>query len=83
MESNKLITYARKDGGVCIITPVLDCGLTEAEIAAKDVPTGSPFKIITADNVPIDRYFREAWEVDFSQPDGHGADHGVQAGEGA
>jgi hypothetical protein len=78
-----MITYPRKAGGVCIITPILDCGLTEAEIAAKDVPAGRPYKIIDADIIPTDRYFREAWEADFSQPDGHGADHGVTEGEGA
>lgn len=78
-----MIIYPRKDGGVCIINPILASGLTEADIAAKDVPAGRPYKIVAADSVPGDRYFREAWEADFSQPDGHGADHGVQEGEGA
>ena len=78
-----MIIYPRKDGGICIINPVLASGLTEAEIAAKDVPAGRPYKIVTTDTIPTDRYFREAWEADFSQPDGVGAAHGVQEEEGA
>jgi hypothetical protein len=78
-----MIIYPRKDGGICIINPILSCGLTEVEVAAKDVPTGRPYKIVTADGIPTDRYFREAWEGDFSQPDGIGAADGVTGGEGA
>jgi hypothetical protein len=78
-----MIIYPRKDGGVCIIRSIADCGLSETDIAAKDVPAGRPYKIVTADAIPTDRYFREAWEADFSQPDGHGGEHGVQEGDGA
>jgi hypothetical protein len=78
-----MIIYPRKDGGVCVITPVADCGLTEDEIAAKDVPTGRPYKIVSLADLPTDRTFRDAWEADFSSPDGYGADHGIQESEGA
>ncbi len=56
------IIYPTEDNGVAIITPILDCGLTVEQIAAKDVPTGVPFKIIDALEVPADFTFRAAWE---------------------
>lgn len=41
-------------------------------IAKKDVPNGLPYKIIHINDIPEDRTFRNAWVVDFSQPDGYG-----------
>jgi hypothetical protein len=67
----KRIIYQSADGGVAIIIPA-ECGLDVQQIALKDVPAGVPFRIIDADDVPADRTFREAWEADFSQPDGVG-----------
>jgi hypothetical protein len=59
---NSRIIYPSDDGGVAVIIPTLECGLTIEEIAAKDVPTGKPFKIIDTADVPSDRTFRGAWE---------------------
>lgn len=59
---NQRIIYPTDDGGVAIIIPSPDCGLTLDEIAAKDVPPGKPFKIIDVSAVPSDRTFRNAWE---------------------
>lgn len=59
---SKRIIYPKDDGGVAIIVPALECGLTIEEIAAKDVPAGKPYKIIDASEVPTDRTFRNAWE---------------------
>lgn len=59
---NKRILYPTDDGGVAILVPAPDCGLTIEEIAAKDVPEGKPFKIVDAADVPTDRTFRAAWE---------------------
>jgi hypothetical protein len=59
---NPRITYPTPEGGVAIIIPAPDCGLTIEQIAAKDVPTGVPFKIVEADSIPSDRTFRNAWE---------------------
>lgn len=59
---SKLIIYPKDDGGVAIVVPAPECGLTIEEIAAKDVPTGKPYKIIDASEVPTDRTFRNAWE---------------------
>jgi hypothetical protein len=59
---NQRIIYPTDDGGVAIIVPAAECGLTIEEIAAKDVPAGKDFKIIDVEDVPTDRTFRNAWE---------------------
>ena len=59
---NQRIIYPTPDGGVAIIVPAPDCGLTIEEIAAKDVPAGVEYKIIDTAEVPTDRTFRNAWE---------------------
>ena len=58
----KLIIYPNDDGGVSILTPATECGLTIEEIAAKDVPAGKPYKIVDVADIPTDRTFRNAWE---------------------
>lgn len=57
----KNIIYA-VDGGVAVVVPAPDCGLTVEEIAAKDVPQGAAFEIIEASALPADRVFRNTWE---------------------
>lgn len=59
---NQRIIYPTDDGGVAVIIPAPDCGLTVEEIAAKDVPAGKPFKIVDVADIPTDRTFRAAWE---------------------
>jgi hypothetical protein len=59
--SNKRILYQTEEGGVAVIIPV-STELTVEEIAAKDVPSGRPYKIVDASEVPSDRTFRNAWE---------------------
>ena len=59
---NKRIIYPTDDGGVAVIIPASDCGLSIEEIAAKDVPAGKPFKIVEDTDIPADRTFRNAWE---------------------
>ena len=59
---NQRIIYPTDDGGVAVIVPAPECGLTIEEIAAKDVPAGKDFKIIDVEDVPTDRTFRNAWE---------------------
>jgi hypothetical protein len=58
---DKRIIYPTDDGGVAIIVPVLNCGLTIEQIAAKDVPSGKPYQIVDVDDIPKDRTFRNAW----------------------
>lgn len=50
------------NGGVAIIVPSDDCGLTIEEIANNDVPAGIPYKILDVSEIPQDRTFRDAWE---------------------
>jgi hypothetical protein len=59
---SQFIIYPNDDGGVAVIIPAPDCGLTIQEIAAKDVPNGKPFKIIDRSDLPEDQTFRNAWE---------------------
>ena len=56
------IIYQKDDGGVAIIIPAPDCGLSIEQIAAKDVPAGKPYRIVDASTIPTDRTFRDAWE---------------------
>lgn len=58
----KRIIYKTENGGVAVIVPSPDCGLTIEQIAAKDVPHGVPFKIVDKADIPSDRTFRDAWE---------------------
>ena len=59
---NSRIIYPTPDGGVAIIVPAPECGLTIEEIAARDVPAGVEYKIIDVSDIPTDRTFRNAWE---------------------
>jgi len=71
---NKRIIFPNGKGGIAIISPA-PCGLTIEQLAQKDVPAGVPYLIVDlADiaDVISDRKNREAWEADFSKPDGHG-----------
>ena len=60
--SDKRIIYPTPEGGVAVIVPAPNCGLTIDQIAAKDVPPGVPFDIVDAADVPSDRTFRGAWK---------------------
>jgi hypothetical protein len=59
---NQRIIYPTDNGGVSIIIPAPDCGLTIEQIAAKDVPAGKSYKIVDVTDIPSDRTFRNAWE---------------------
>lgn len=59
---NQRIIYPNDEGGVSIVIPAPECGLTIEEIAAKDVPAGKPYKIVDVSEIPSDRTFRNAWE---------------------
>lgn len=60
----KRIIYPTDDGGVAIVIPAPEAleTMTIEEIAAKDVPTGKPYKIMDVADIPTDRTFRDAWE---------------------
>ena len=63
---NSRIIYPTEDGGVAVIIPAPECGLTIEEIAAKDVPAGKPFEIVDVSEIPENRDFRDAWVADFT-----------------
>jgi hypothetical protein len=72
---NQRIVYPTDDGGVAVIIPAPECGLTIEEIAAKNVPpivvygpeqtvvssSFRPYKIVDVADIPSDRTFRGAW----------------------
>ena len=58
---NQRIIFPNDEGGVSVIVPAPECGLSIEEIAAKDVPAGKPYKIVDVSDIPEDRTFRSAW----------------------
>lgn len=70
----KRIIYQKSGSTATILIPC-ECGLTLEQIGKKDVPTGVPFWIVDATDIPSDRAFRDAWELDeaaMGVPDGYG-----------
>ena len=59
--SDKRIIYNTDDGGVAIVIPADNCGLTVEQIKDKDVPTGKTSYIVDKSVIPTDRSFRDAW----------------------
>ena len=68
------IIYKTLEGTVSVITPSNDWTGTMEELAQKDVPSGLKYKIVSDSDIPSDRSFRNAWEVNESElTDGVGA----------
>jgi len=63
------IIYPTADG-IAVLIPTGE--LPIEDVAAKDVPAGTPYLLIDASDLPTDRMFRAAWEADFSAPTGYG-----------
>jgi len=59
---NSRIIYSNPDGTVAVIIPTDEISIEE--VAAKDVPAGTPYEIVDAAEVPADRTFRGAWVMD-------------------
>ena len=53
--------YTRDDGGISIVSPADNCGLTLEQIKAKDCPSGKTVYTVNKSAVPTDRSFRNAW----------------------
>jgi len=69
---NHTIVYKKNnENGIGLIYPALNCGLSIYEIARKDVPAGLPYIIVNQEEIP-DYEFFDAFEADFSNPDGYG-----------
>ena len=72
------IIFKNEDNSIGIITPsdeALSFATIEA-IAEKDVPHSLPYWIVNDTDIPTDRTFRSAWEIDesFGKPDGFGGE---------
>jgi len=70
----KCIVFRNAEGNVSVITPspewLNQYGINE--IARKDVPASTPYKIVDSADVPEDRESRNELFGDFSLPDGYG-----------
>jgi len=62
----KIIVFTNGNGGVSVMTPVLDSGLTVEQIAEKDIPLLNgeprPYSIIDDSELP-DRIYRDRWAI--------------------
>jgi hypothetical protein len=58
----KKIIYPNNEGGVTILNASPSWKGTLQELAAKDVPANTPYKIVDVSEIPSDRTFRNAWE---------------------
>lgn len=62
----QIIVYTNDDGGVSILTPSPDCGLSIEEIAQKDIPllrgNTREYLIINDSELP-DRQYRNQWRI--------------------
>lgn len=71
---SKVILHTDPETGMVVITyPTGELSLEET--AKKDVSTGVKYWIINKDDLPEDRSFRDAWEIDeefFGSHDGVG-----------
>ena len=54
--TNQRIIFTNESGGVSVIIPTGD-----VNDAIKDVPQGVEYEIVTTDDLPQDRFFRNAW----------------------
>jgi len=64
------IIFQNEKGGISVIIPTGE--LPIEDVAQKDVPAGAPYLLADMSDIPSDRTFRDAWEADFSDPDGYG-----------
>ena len=58
---DKRFIYENDDGGICIVYPAHNCGLTLEEIKAKDCPSDKTVYTVDKSEIPTDRSFRNAW----------------------
>lgn len=71
---DKVIVFQLPERPISVIYQA-DYGLPIDRIGQKDVPDGVPFWIIQSEEIPTDRTFRNAWELDHAamgEPDGVG-----------
>mgnify|MGYP001472975608 FL=1 len=59
--SDTRFIYENDDGGISIVVPSDNCGLTLDQIKAKDCPSGKTVYTVDKTAIPTDRSFRNAW----------------------
>ena len=62
-DTSKRIIYMQSNGVLAVLCPSPNEQRSLDEIAKKDVPTGLKYKIVNVSEVPTDRTFRDAWEI--------------------
>tara|TARA_R110002012_G_C11549104_1_gene602270 strand:+ start:422 stop:838 length:417 start_codon:yes stop_codon:yes gene_type:complete len=55
------VLYAQSNGTVAVVTPAT--GVSTATIQSKVVPSGTASVVVADSIVPVDRTFRDAWEL--------------------
>jgi len=75
----KRIIYKNQDNSVSVLIPTREAlnFATIKQIAEKDVPHNLPYWIVPTSDIPTDRTFRGAWEIDesFGKPYGFGGEN--------
>ena len=59
--SDYRFVYTRDDGGVTVVCPSDNCGLTLQQIKDKDCPNDRTVYTVNKSAIPSDRSFRNAW----------------------
>ena len=59
--SDYRFVYTRDDGGVTVVCPSDNCGLTLQQIKDKDCPNDKTVYTVNKSAIPSDRSFRDAW----------------------
>jgi len=59
--SDYRFVYTRDDGGVTVVCPADNCGLTLEQIKDKDCPKDRTVYTVDKSAIPSDRSFRNAW----------------------
>ena len=67
----QVIIYPQDNGSIAVVYPTGELAIEE--VCCKDVPAGVPYKVVDSSDLP-EQYneFFNAWEADFSNPDGVG-----------
>ena len=61
VNSDYRFVYTRDDGGVTVVCPSDNCGLTLQQIKDKDCPNDRTVYTVNKSAIPSDRSFRDAW----------------------
>ena len=61
VNSDYRFVYTRDDGGVTVVCPADNCGLTLEQIKDKDCPNDRTVYTVSKSAIASDRSFRNAW----------------------